>query len=648
MYTAFYGLREKPFALLPDPRYLFLAESHREALAHLLYGIDQSEGFICITGEVGTGKTTICRTLLDRLGGETEVAFLFNPSQTGIELLQDIHAEFGLEALGRSRSELTAELNLFLLDKRRDKRRVLLIIDEAQNLNESTLEQVRLLSNLETESSKLIQILLLGQPELDRKLDSKDLRQLRQRISVRWQLHPLSAGETKAYVRHRLHVAAGAERDVFSDPALREIHRRTGGVPRLVNVLCDRALLAGYVARASRIGPAIVRQAAKEIPDARRRPLAAQSAPRAVQIAGRAARRLGAGVVFAAGVVLGLVLAAALLVGSLDGPEPRVRDWLASLGLAAGPQREAAVSASSSSDALGLDLGLLAEPTSSGPDAVETAFPASEEGAAATVFIGNPAAFETRSLASVQAGALGGQVDDDKVDEMSNAALEGLAEGDFLGAVLETEDEALVRRDALNAVLGAYGMASLPEAPATDELGLAWLAERGLGVLPVSDADLDVLLRLNHPALLRLHASGESGARLVALLRLRGDLAALYGVAGTGPLWVPVDELLQQWDGDAWVAWNDFEAFRPILAFGEQGHSVSWLQEALAELGYFEGEPTGLFDAATREGLRAFQREQRLLPDGMAGPRTRMVLYDRLDRYAVPRLTGGAEGEDAG
>ena len=257
MYTAFYGLREKPFTLVPDPRYLFLAASHREALAHLLYGIDQSEGFISVTGEIGTGKTTICRTLLERLGAETEVAFLFNPSRSGIELLQDISAEFGLEAGGLSRSELGAQLNRFLLRKNQEKRRVLLIIDEAQNLSESTLEQVRLLSNLETASQKLIQILLLGQPELDRKLDSPELRQLRQRISVRWGLNPLTAKETREYVRHRVHVAAGAERDLFSAAALRAIYKRTQGVPRLVNVLCDRVLLAGYVARAPQISAAI-------------------------------------------------------------------------------------------------------------------------------------------------------------------------------------------------------------------------------------------------------------------------------------------------------------------------------------------------------------------------------------------------------
>jgi len=179
MYTEFYGLGEKPFSLTPDPRYLFLSASHREALAHVLYGIEQGEGFISVTGEVGTGKTTLCWTLLERLGPETEVAFVFNPMLSGDELLRAICAEFGLPNEGMTRGQLGEQLNRFLLEQRRAGRRVLLIIDEAQNLPPQTLEEIRLLSNLETSTSKLLQILLFGQPELDAKLDSRELRQLR-------------------------------------------------------------------------------------------------------------------------------------------------------------------------------------------------------------------------------------------------------------------------------------------------------------------------------------------------------------------------------------------------------------------------------------------------------------------------------------
>src|SRR5499426_196539 len=265
MYTEFYGLGEKPFSLTPDPRFLFLSASHREALAHVLYGIEQGEGFISVTGEVGTGKTTLCWTLLERLGPDTEVAFVFNPMLSGEELLRAICVEFGLASAGLSRAQINDELNRFLLEQRRAGRRVLLIIDEAQNLPPQTLEEIRLLSNLETATSKLLQILLFGQPELDAKLESPELRQLRQRISVRWALQALGPGETRDYVRHRLRMASGGKCDIFEDAALHEVHRRSGGIPRLVNLICDRSLLAGYAAGQGRVGSDLVAKAAREV-----------------------------------------------------------------------------------------------------------------------------------------------------------------------------------------------------------------------------------------------------------------------------------------------------------------------------------------------------------------------------------------------
>jgi general secretion pathway protein A len=269
MYTAHFGLREKPFSLTPDPRYLFLSSSHREALAHVLYGVEQGEGFIAVTGEVGTGKTTLCRTLLERLGPETEVAFVFDPLLTPDELLRAVCAEYGLDISERSPAELSDGLNRFLLDANRKGRRVVLVVDEAQNLPVATLEQIRLLSNLETSTAKLIQILLFGQPELDEMLETPELRQLRQRITVRYRLSALGRGEAREYVRHRVRVAAGGDREIFTAGALREIERRGRGIPRLVNLLADRALLAGYAEGTPLVDRPQVDRAAREILRAR-------------------------------------------------------------------------------------------------------------------------------------------------------------------------------------------------------------------------------------------------------------------------------------------------------------------------------------------------------------------------------------------
>ncbi len=271
MYTEFYGLQEKPFALVPDPKYLFLAAGHREALAHLLYAIEEGEGFVEIVGQVGTGKTTLCRTLLDRVGSDVEIAFIFNPSSSEVELLASICREFGLPTAARSRVELSEALNRFLLERKAVGRRALLVIDEAQNLEPDVLEQIRLLSNLETEREKLIHIVLIGQPELEENLKREDLRQLRQRVTVRWNLQPFDRNEVRDYLEHRLRIAGLQKPDLFTAGAIRAIYRATRGIPRLINAIADRALLAGYSKGRRQIDARLVNEAAKELPSSETR-----------------------------------------------------------------------------------------------------------------------------------------------------------------------------------------------------------------------------------------------------------------------------------------------------------------------------------------------------------------------------------------
>jgi len=267
MYLEYYGLREAPFSITPDPRYVFLSDRHRDALAHLLYGIGKggSGGFVQLTGEVGTGKTTLCRLLLEQLPENTRIALVLNPKLSPVELVETACEELKLDIEGKrgSLKALTDTLNTFLLDAYAQGLRVVLIVDEAQNLSTEALEQVRLLTNLETPTQKLLQIILLGQPELRELLEKPELRQLAQRITARYHLTPLDAAETEAYVRHRIAVA-GSSKSPFSRLGLKALYRRSGGVPRLINIVADRALMAGFAREQDSLGERLVDRAADE------------------------------------------------------------------------------------------------------------------------------------------------------------------------------------------------------------------------------------------------------------------------------------------------------------------------------------------------------------------------------------------------
>ena len=291
MYTEFFGLNEKPFTITPDPRYLYLSRRHADALAHLIYGISESGGFIQLTGEVGTGKTTLIRSLLEQLPEKAEIALILNPHLSAREFIENICEELRMPipADGSVRA-LIASLNRQLLQAHAQGRRIVLIVDEAQTLNPDLLEQVRLLTNLETATQKLLQIILIGQPELRDVLGRPEMRQIAQRITGRYHLEPLSRAETAAYVRHRLRVA-GCQTPVFDGGAIRELYRHSKGIPRLINVVADRALLAAYTQDRTKVNGALVRRAAAEVFGHR---IARRAWPWAIAAAGLAAVAIGA------------------------------------------------------------------------------------------------------------------------------------------------------------------------------------------------------------------------------------------------------------------------------------------------------------------------------------------------------------------
>jgi general secretion pathway protein A len=266
MYLNFYGFREKPFNLTPDPRFVFLSKTHKEAFAHLLYGINNRAGFIALTGEVGSGKTTVLRALLNQLDADHHrTALIFNPCLSPEVLLQSINREFGIPTNTSSNSSFLDSLNVFLLQQNAEGRTVVLVIDEAQNLEAAVLEQIRLISNLETDREKLIQIVLAGQPEFVQMLKKNEMRQLSQRINVRYHLQAMDFDDTIHYINHRLGVAGGRGETIFTRRALKRIYGYSRGLPRLVNAACDRALLAGYTRDTTKIDSSIATAGIKDM-----------------------------------------------------------------------------------------------------------------------------------------------------------------------------------------------------------------------------------------------------------------------------------------------------------------------------------------------------------------------------------------------
>ena len=267
MYTTHFGLQEKPFSITPDPRYMYMSELHREALAHLIYGLQSDGCFLLFTGEIGTGKTTVCRCFLDQLPADTDIAIVLNPKVSVLDLLKTICEELAIPEDGESLSIKTYidQLNSYLLNAHATGRKTVVVIDEAQNLVKDVLEQLRLLTNLETTTHKLLKIFLLGQPELRKILAMPEMLQLNQRITSRYHLMPLHREDIKQYIEHRLTVAGGGSRQFFSDAALKYIARLSKGIPRIINLLCDRALLGAYAEGAKIVNLKVARKAAQEV-----------------------------------------------------------------------------------------------------------------------------------------------------------------------------------------------------------------------------------------------------------------------------------------------------------------------------------------------------------------------------------------------
>jgi general secretion pathway protein A len=644
MYERFFGLVDAPFRLTPDPRYLFLSRKHAEALAHLRLGLSESSGFVCITGDVGTGKTTLLRGFLAGLGPEYSTAYVFNPSLSALELLQTINAELGLPAASTSKKALTDALNAHLLGQREAGHRSVVVIDEAQALSIDVLEQLRLLSNLETTTEKLLRIILVGQPQLRGLLLHPELVQLNQRITLRWHMEPFSHRETVAYVRHRLAVASGGQaRCVFTRAALWHVHRGSHGVPRLINMIAHRALLAAFAADRHTVTARTVLTAHREIGTV---PLTASGAPvRRPRRVAWVAAGLAVGVGIATVGLPRLPHLAALGLGvPEEPPSAAVHDEVETAGgttpdaIVADPAPEAVAAAAVTGD-----------PADGPPESAEARADAGGAPGEAPDGIAEPAPTEVAALPPPAEDVAGAASADEPPAAPTAAASPALAppvaeprlespvdpQVELEGRLAVLEPTAAART-AVGALLAAWRVRPLDpgESVAPDDLP-AVAARRGLEHLAIR-GNGSMLRVLDLPTILELRLPETGEPRLVALTGMRDGRATLVVGEHRAPVGPPFLE--RHWFGQAHLFWRDFEALGVTFGRDARGAPVSRLQELLRRAGVYGGPVTGVYDGATATAVLDFQRSRYLVADGLVGRLTRIVLYAAVGGYARPTL----------
>jgi general secretion pathway protein A len=590
MYCPFFGLQEKPFSITPDPRFLFLSPSHQEALGHLLYGIEERKGFISVTGEVGTGKTLLCRALLDRLGSDVRTALIFNSFLSEMELLRSINEDFGISQGWATRKELIDLLNHYLIGEFSAGRNAVLIIDEAQNLAPPVLEQIRMLSNLETERGKLLQIVLVGQPELRQQLARPELRQLNQRIALRYHIQPFNRQETVDYINHRLVVAGSHGGVKFSRRALSAIYRLSAGVPRKINLLCDRAMLSAYVHESNLIEHTHVRQAWHE--------LAGQDGG-----ASRAAARDRSR--YRLLIMQGLFLGLALTVGGgtwLGLNWSKILEVLVVMPREmAGTSAKALIASSDGAAEPPKDVQIAKLPETSGDHAPP------QDQLDSPPLTGNAMSGETSTSGEAVEGLT-----------RSIAGISGFSPAGLLGEVLLRALLVEFRRD-------------LQQRGASAKTTLVHVASGfGLEMLPIR-IDLNRLKQFRVACLVETASSPASEPTLLIVRGVSAEGVELTDASGVIRR-LGDAEFAKSWFGQAYLFHRRGLELRQILSRGKQNPEVRMLQRRLSELGYMETEPTGLFDDETTEAVRRLQKEHAIQVDGAAGAATKIVLYHLVGR----------------
>jgi len=583
MYENFFGLNESPFNMTPDPKFLYFSDKHSEALTQLLYGIKGRKGFLVITGEIGAGKTTLCRALLNELEANIKSALILNSNLSELELLQAINEDLGIPFNFDTKKELIGELNKFLLRELEDDGNVVIIIDEAQNLTPSVLEQIRLLSNLETTKEKLLQIVLIGQPQLRDILELPELKQLNQRISIRYHINPLSRKETEDYINHRL-VIAGSKGDItFTAGAINRIYKYSGGIPRLINVVCDKSLLAGYVLETKNITRPIVEKSIDEIEGAttyKKKP----SADR---------RKKDLKPLVAASVLILILL---------------VFSWF---WLNNPPQFLSSINAKEQQGAIS---------------------PGKEDNNAVSISESSPKVESQEAQVAIEPKVV--------TEEERGGGYFYFDAND----IVRSPDPAFSNVTSLLTILKLWNKGVDLESQYEkwkDHTGyFSFWAEAAKHGLQATFLRLDFqrLRALGIPCILQVQDEDFKNLEYIVFLGYDQDKMVL-GSGSQGLYELPEEELDKVWNGVSILIWDNLFNLTRELREGMSGEDVKKLEEIFRKLGYFKGiPPTDYFSAITSTVVKHFQSSAGIRVDGIVGPETKIALYKRMENSGYPSL----------
>lgn len=641
MYKKFFGFKENPFKLVPNPEYLFLSKSHEEALGHLTYAISHGDGFVEITGEVGTGKTTLCRVFLESLDASIEAAYIFNPKLDALQLLKAINDEFGIDSKPDNTKDLIDILNGFLIEKKAAGQKVMVLIDEAQNLSLEVLEQLRLLSNLETTQEKLLQIILVGQPELGDMLSSHQLRQLGQRITISCHLDPLTFQEAKDYIRHRISLASHRAGPPFDKGSYRAIYEYSKGIPRLINIACNRVLLNAFSRNSVKITGSITKEAIKELTREK-----AENSHGSIQ-----------GSIGLITTVSAFCITLAIVMLYLYYGHPFVIPFA----------NKAIVSSSATQE----NNQEAIPKNKKAPEPPEPVFP----------LTGEPTILQSETIMPSSSSEIretginkntiapGDTTDQEGQSEKELSQPRDLPGIDSTGKTIATEPDTQVKLPTVNedALKFLNSLKSLNSRHSRnismkETLKLWFPAKKisrlkskiessdpvffqqaanffGLQVQSVAtDSDLALIQNLDLPAIFTFYLPGHTWPKYLAVPYMNKE--KLYFIAEEHDQLISVnrDIFLQYWSGEAYIPWKNYNKLKGVITERSDGNDIKSLKKLLRQLGYDHVLLTESYDKETIKIIKDIQEKYGLHVDGQVGPFTKIALYNESREFIKPSL----------